>query len=295
MSSDALLNGLIDNSISIKTARYAAILGLAPSKGARSPVLWNAAFDAAGADACMLPMDVSAADLPALLAHLRDDERYLGGAVAVPHKQGLLKVLDRLEPEAARIGAVNAVYRDGDGLLVGANTDGAGALSEIIDLCGDRDALAKCQAIVIGLGGAGLAVATYLADQVAQLRVATRNAAVAAEFANRVTAEAIAWPITEAQLGRCDLLVNCTAVGFDGGPEGSPIAIEKLSALPPHAVLYDIIYQPLQTPLRAAATALGLQTRNGLGMNLEQAVIAFAKANPGLLSDAKIRDVMRNV
>jgi shikimate dehydrogenase len=70
---------------------------------------------------------------------------------------------------------------------------------------------------------------------------------------------------------------------------------DQLAALPAHAVVYDIIYQPLQTPLLAAAEGRGLQNRNGLGMNLEQAVIAFAKANRGLLSDAEIRAVMRDV
>ncbi|MGB1006871.1 MAG: hypothetical protein ACPGVX_06820, partial [Thalassobaculaceae bacterium] len=105
---------LIGNEVRPTTARFAAILGLTPSKGARSPVLWNAAFEAAGDNACMVPMDVSEANLAALVDVLRADRRYLGGAVAVPHKQGLLPLLDHLEPEAARIGAVNALYRHAD-------------------------------------------------------------------------------------------------------------------------------------------------------------------------------------
>lgn len=295
MSFDTDLNRLIANSVRLETARYAGILGLAPSKGARSPVLWNAAFAAAGSDACMLPLDVAAAELPALLAYLRDDSRFLGGAVAVPHKQGLLTLLDHLEPEAAQIGAVNAIYRRPDGLLVGANTDGAGALSEITDVVGGPDKLAERQAMVMGLGGAGLAVAAYLAGKVANLRVTNRTAAPAEEFAGRIAAEAVPWPLTTARLESCDLLVNCTAIGFDGGPAGSPLQPDQLAALPAHAVVYDIIYQPLQTPLLAAAEGRGLQNRNGLGMNLEQAVIAFGKANRGLLSDAEIRAVMRDV
>jgi shikimate dehydrogenase len=124
--SDTLFPDFLDNSVTMTTAKYAAILGLAPSKGARSPTLWNAAFAAAGLDAVMCPFDVTEANLAGLVAALKADPRYIGGSVAMPHKQGLVPLLDRLEPEAERIGAVNAIYRDGDD-LVGANTDGAGA------------------------------------------------------------------------------------------------------------------------------------------------------------------------
>ena len=124
-----LFTGPIGNSISITTARYAAILGASPSKGARSPLLWNAAFAAAGIDAVMHPMDTTAETLGAVVATLKADPRYMGGAVTMPHKQAIVAYLDRLEPEAERIGAVNAIWRDDDGALVGGNTDGAGALA----------------------------------------------------------------------------------------------------------------------------------------------------------------------
>ena len=102
----------LDNSVSIETPVYAAILGLTPSKGARSPLLWGAAFTAAGIDAVMHPMDVRPDNLATVVAGLKADPRYLGGAVAVPHKQTIGAMLDRLEPEAAKIGAVNSIYRD---------------------------------------------------------------------------------------------------------------------------------------------------------------------------------------
>ena len=132
--------GPIGNPVTIATGRYAAILGATPSKGARSPTLWNAAFKAAGIDAVMHPMDVTAGDLPAVVAALKADPRFVGGAIAVPHKQAMLALVGRVEPEAARIGAVNALYRDG-GDLVGANTDGAASLAQIVELVGGRHAL----------------------------------------------------------------------------------------------------------------------------------------------------------
>ena len=289
------MQDFLDNDPTISTAKFAAILGLTPSKGARSPLLWNAAFTAASLDAAMVPMDVTPENLAGLVAALKADKRYIGGAVAVPHKQEIARLLDRLEPEAERIGAVNAIYRDGDE-LVGANTDGAGALSQIADALPD---LASRKAVLIGLGGAGIAVAAYLAGAVKELLVANRTHAkaeeAAAKLGGRVSAAAL--PLTAELLSGCGVLVNCTSAGYQDGDAGSPLGADAdalISALPSDALVYDIIYQPSETPLMKLAAARGLKTQNGLGMNLDQAVIAFQKANPGALSLDAVRDAMRN-
>lgn len=282
----------IDNPIEITTAQYAAILGATPSKGARSPLLWNAAFKAAGIDAVMHPMDTRPEALGAVVAALKADPRYVGGAVAVPHKQAVGAFLDRLEAEAARIGAVNAIYRDGDA-LVGANTDGAGALSQIEALVGGADALRTRRATLIGLGGAGLAVATYLAGRTASLTLANRTRATADAASQKLGAIAVDYPLSPEVLEATDLLINATSIGHPDGPEGAPVAENLLSTLPEDAAVYDVIYQPRPTPLLAAAQALGLATLDGLGMNLDQAVIAFDKAVPGALSAERIREAMR--
>lgn len=283
--------GLIGNRISIDTPHYAAILGASPSKGARSPLLWNAAFQAAGMDAVMHPMDATPDTMLSLLAALKADPRYIGGAVAVPFKQTIGPMLDRLEPEAARIGAVNAIYRDGEE-LVGANTDGAGALSQIEELVGGPEPLRRRHALLIGVGGAGIAVAAYLAARTASLTLANRDYARAEAAAVKLTAEAIRSPLRPEDLERVELLVNCTTVGYQDGPAGSPVDDAALAALPEGAAVYDIIYQPRQTPLLKAAAARGLVTRDGLGMNLDQAVIAWMKANPGRLDMAAVRTAM---
>ncbi|MDF1792496.1 MAG: shikimate dehydrogenase [Thalassobaculaceae bacterium] len=284
--------GPIDNPIAITTERYAAILGATPSKGARSPLLWNAAFKAAGIDAVMHPMDTRPEALGEVVAALKADPRYVGGAIAVPHKQTVGAFLDRLEPEAARIGAVNAIYRDGDA-LVGANTDGAGALAQIEALVGGADALKGRRATLIGLGGAGVAVAAYLAGRTASLALANRSRVSANETAEKLGAIAVDYPLSPEVLAATDLLVNATTVGHQDGPAGSPVAENLLATLPDDAVIYDVIYQPRETPLLAAAKARGLATLDGLGMNLDQAVIAFKKAMPGALGLDLIREAMR--
>tara|TARA_E500000318_G_scaffold35103_1_gene34345 strand:- start:11577 stop:12458 length:882 start_codon:yes stop_codon:yes gene_type:complete len=284
----------LDNPVEIRTPSYAAILGLSPSKGARSPLLWNAAFKAAGLDAIMHPMDVRPENLASVVAGLKADARYLGGAVAVPHKQTIGSLLDRVEPEAEKIGAVNAIYRAGN-QLVGANTDGAGALSQIEDLVGGAVALKAKHVTLIGVGGAGIAVAAFLADRMAGLRIANRTYSVAEEAARRLGADPVALPLAHEVLAKTDVLVNCTTVGYQDGPEGSPVPVEALVHLPEGAAVYDIIYQPRETPLLKAAAAHGFATRDGLGMNLDQAVIAWSKANPGTLTLEAVRVAMSAV
>jgi shikimate dehydrogenase len=284
--------GPIGNPVTIATERYAAILGATPSKGARSPTLWNAAFKAAGIDAVMHPMDVTGGDLPAVVAALKADPRFVGGAIAVPHKQAMLALVDRVEPEAARIGAVNALYRDG-GDLVGANTDGAAALAQIEELVGGRHALQTRRVLVIGLGGAGLSVAAFLAGRVTELTVANRTRATAEAVAARLDAMAADYPVGADVLSKIDVVVNATTIGHKDGPDGSPIGADDLAVLPASAAVYDVIYQPDATPLLTMAAARGLETRNGLGMNLDQAVIAFGKAVPGVLDVNAVRAAMR--
>lgn len=286
------LDAPIDNAVSITTARFAAILGATPSKGARSPVLWNAAFAAAGIDAVMHPLDVSDDNLAAVVAALKADPRFVGGAVTMPHKQATVGLLDRVEPEAERIGAVNALYRDGDA-LVGANTDGAGALSQIQELVGGAEALAKRRALVIGLGGGGLAVAAYLAGRTASLTLANRTRSTAEAAARKLGAEATGFPVPRPVIEATDLLVNATSIGHAAGQPGSPVPEADLAALPAGAAVYDIVYQPRETELLKLAQARGLAGRDGLGMNLDQAVIAFEKACPGALGTDALRDTMR--
>jgi shikimate dehydrogenase len=294
--SDILFPEFLDNQVACDTDRYAAILGLSPSKGARSPSLWNAAFAAAGTSAVMHPFDVTEANLPGLVAALKADARYIGGSVAVPHKQGLVPLLDRLEPEVERIGAVNAIYRDG-GDLVGANTDGAGALTQLQELV---DNLESRHALVLGLGGAGVAVAAYLAGNVGSLRLADRTVEKAQAFAEQLGGKVrgVPMPRSSADLRGVNLIVNCTSVGFQDGDQGSSLGDNSetlLDAMPDDTVIFDIIYQPGETELLRQAKVIGLITMNGLGMNQDQAVIAFEKANPGLLSMEEIRDAMRLV
>ncbi len=282
---DFMPETFIDNEVTLQSGQpYGAILGLSPSQGARSPILWKAAYDAMGLDMEFHPFDVRPDNLPNLIKALRQDRRFVGGACAVPYKEQLLPLLDEIEPEAQDIRAVNAIYRNADGLLVGANTDGEGGLLALTELLAD---LKDRKVLLLGLGGAGKAVATYLAYAGAVLSVWNRSAHKATEFASALAkmgkAVSAVAEIDVHAMKDTDVLVNCTSVGFSPDSsenEDAPLDLSLLNELPKSAIVYDIIYQPLKTNLLQAAEALGLRTLNGKPMNMNQAVLAFCKAVP---------------
>lgn len=258
--------------------RYAGILGATPSRGARSPVLWNAAFREFGRAERMVPMDVASGKLERVLETLAADTRFIGGAVTMPHKESIAAWLGgaRLTPQAEKIGAVNCLFRNGAGELCGTNTDGEAALSVVQETISD---LNGAKALLIGPGGAGKAVAAFLAGAGATLTLVSRAPDAVQDFCSRIGAVSMSHEGIEAVLPDCSLIVNCTPVGFANGVRGeSPLRDADLALAMPAALVFDVIYDPLETPLLEMAAQRGLKTENGLKMNLLQAVHGFSKA-----------------
>jgi shikimate dehydrogenase len=283
------------------TRWYAAILGARPSQGARSPTLWNAAFEGLNINARMHPMDVSAENLAHVVEELKHDPHFIGGAVTTPHKQAILALLDDVEEEAGLIGAVNALYRK-DGKLIGANTDGAGAIKSLETHAGS---LTGKTILLVGLGGAGQAVGIYLAralGSTGRLLVANRTQETANAFAQKSTTlcptTVVHWPVQQETIAQADVIVNATTLGFQGSGQEELSAIDEanMPSLRPDTWVFDLIYQPPQTPLLRLAQTHGAHTLNGKEMNLEQAVIACEKAIRGmnLPSSDSIKPLMQS-
>lgn len=149
--------------------RLCGLVGDHPSRYSRSPAIWNSAFRALGIDALYVPLDVALANLGGLVGALRRDERVLGVNVTVPYKQAIVPLLDELDVGAARLGAVNTVERTDEGWLIGANTDGRGAIDSLTRAWSGRDepffrTLERKSVLLIGAGGAGRAVTFALAE-----------------------------------------------------------------------------------------------------------------------------------
>lgn len=259
--------------------RYAAIIGRSPSKGARSPVLWNAAFAALDDPARMFAFDVSEDALERLLAALDADPLFIGGAVTMPHKESVARWLgaSRMGPTVDAIGAVNCLFRGTGGRLHGTNTDGAAAL-----LCAESTfgPVSGKPVLLLGAGGAGKAVAAYFAAAGAKLRLASREPGRIESFAASIGAETIGYPVEPHDAVSTQLLVNCTPIGFRSHSAASPVDKAFLSQLPTDAGVYDIIYDPCPTPLLTDADEAGIPILDGRSMNLEQAILAFRHAVP---------------
>jgi len=198
---------------------------------------------------------------------------FVGANVTVPHKQDVYSLVDELDDTAQQIGAVNTVIVKPDSQLFGTNTDAYGFIENIKTVA--RDAVLKHRpALVLGAGGAARGVIYALLDHgIVNVRVGNRTFEKAQElerqFAGKVTA--VHWNECEQAMENVGLLVNTTSLGMIGNP---PLTF-KLSTLPRDAVVTDIVYNPLMTPLLNKAKYQGNIIVDGLGMLLHQARPGF--------------------
>ncbi len=243
-----------------------------PIAHSRSPLIhrhWLETHDIKGV---YEPHDVAPEALGAFIAKLRAGA-FAGGNVTIPHKQAVRTLCDSVSEDARIIGAVNTLVMT-DGHLSGFNTDLAGFLGNLDQQAPGWDAHPR-SAIVLGAGGAARAVLVGLArrgfDPVHILnRTADKAAALAAELPGPFAAAPL--DAFDELAAEAAIVVNTTAVGMHGTRfEGL-----DLSALPADALVTDIVYTPLETPLLADARAHGLQVVDGLGMLLHQAAPGFA-------------------
>jgi shikimate dehydrogenase len=197
-----------------------------------------------------------------------------GCNVTVPHKAEAAALVDRIDDAARRVGAVNLVVVEADGSLSGSNTDGFGFLANLREACPAWRADAG-PAVVLGAGGgARSAVASLLDSGAPEVRQVNRTRARAEQIATEIGGNIVAlgWDSCEAALRDAALLVNTTTLGMVGQP-ALDLALDRL---PVAAVVYDIVYNPLWTPLLLAAQARGNAVVGGLGMLLHQARPSFA-------------------
>jgi shikimate dehydrogenase len=196
---------------------------------------------------------------------------YAGANVTLPHKEAAL-ALSQPDDRARAVGAANTLWLDG--VLRSTNTDVEGFLHNLDASAPgwDRD---SSKAIVLGAGGAARAVIYALINRGVERLVLVNRTQSRAELLRQTFGARIAlarWDELDAMLADTALLVNTTTLGMQGQP-GLAVEIERL---PDHAVVADLVYAPVRTPLIAAAQARDLRTADGLGMLLHQAVRGFA-------------------
>jgi shikimate dehydrogenase len=244
---------------------YAEVIG-DPISHSKSPAIHSFWLSALGLEAHYRAVHVTPDALMAYLDRRRDDPNWRGCNLTLPHKEAVIELVPDPGNIRASIGAMNTVFRDAAGALIGTNTDAAGFYAPISAMD-----LQDAHVVVIGSGGAthGILFALARAD-IGSVTLMARNALKGAALLARFGLKGEVKPLT-APLPPAALLVNTSPLGMIGHP---PLDLD-LAPLPDDAVVYDIVYAPLVTKLLSAAQARDLATVDGLEMLIGQAAIGF--------------------
>lgn len=246
-----------------------------PVKHSRSPVIHGHWLNGFGIAGTYRAVEVAPVDFPDFIASLKDGSSgFAGGNVTIPHKEQAFALADAPDELATELGAANTLYLR-DGKLCATNTDGYGFLNNLDDRApGWTDR--KDRAVVLGAGGASRAIIQALRDRgFGEVHVLNRTMERAQELADRFGPRIHAAPLgaLAERLADADLFVNTTSLGMD---DSDAIAID-FTAMRPGALVTDIVYVPLITPILIQAKEQGMRIADGLGMLLHQAVPGFEK------------------
>jgi 3-dehydroquinate dehydratase/shikimate dehydrogenase len=234
-----------------------------------SPLMQNTAFHRERVNSVYLPLKTeSVEDLFTLARHLP-----LGGlSITMPLKQQVLPYLANVDPLTARLGACNTIRMGVDGKLYGFNTDVAG----IVRPLEKRVSLKGARVLVLGAGGAGRAAVYGLAEKGAQVSIWSRNEARAKELAADASSSpgtsAVA-AITENEIAKTtfDVLINATPCGMSGNSHLLPLETDEWKA----RLVFDLVYNPLETPLLKEARTRGFAVIQGVEMFVHQGARQF--------------------
>ena len=256
-----------------------------------SPLLHQTMLDQTGAAYRYDVRTVRPEELPAFVRWAKDGG-CAGFNVTMPHKEAILPLLDEVDATAASCGAVNTVCIRA-GRAIGHNTDGTGFLDS---LAGQGFYPQGRTVLLLGAGGAAKAVGHALATAgagriIVCARRLERAAALAAQLPGCGEGIMLAQDAIQQAAAACDLLVNATPLGMAGSPAFA--RLDFLQAMPPHAVVYDLVYHPRRTALLEAAARQGLRTVGGIDLLIRQAVRAFTFFTGETPDTAALYDALR--
>lgn len=242
-------------------AKIYAVIG-DPVRQSISPLVHNRAFQARRLDAVYVSYLVPPASLKDFMT-TAETLPITGCSVTIPHKQKIMRYLDHIEPYAKRVGAVNTILRKG-GKWRGTNTDSAGVITPLKK----KVRLPKCSVLVAGNGGAARGAAFALADEGAAISITGRNLDRVRVLAKQTGAEPLSREQAEAR--HFDVVINATPLGMAPHAEEC-FFVDKI----PGDVVFDMVYNPLETRLLQWAASENKTVVNGLQMFLEQAALQF--------------------
>jgi len=254
--------------------RICGIIG-DPVEHSLSPVMHNVAFQELNLDLVYVAFRVKKNELREAILGARSLDVH-GLNVTMPHKNAVIKYLDEIDPTARSIGAVNTILNDKE-RLIGYNTDGAGALKTLKE---NGVGLRGKKLLLLGAGGAGKAIAFYVAQEVEELKILNRNTQKAKElaqllrkeFGKKIDGNSLSAEIVKEELEDADILINATSVGMHPDVDRSLV---DPSWLRPDLCVMDIIYHPIETKLAKDARLTGAKVVPGIEMLVYQGAASF--------------------
>jgi shikimate dehydrogenase len=253
----------------LKISGKSKITGIfgSPVRHTLSPAMHNAAFQHLGLDIVYVPFEVSPESLKKAVDGIRG-LGLLGVNVTIPHKENVMRFLDRIDPLARAMGSVNTIVNSG-GMLTGHNTDARGFLK---DLASNNVKIKGETIIVIGAGGAGRAVSSALSFFGAgKMMITDKDERKARALSGNIkNAEFVPFADFTARISEAKIMVNATPIGMH---KGDPSPVEAMF-LHKNLFVYDVVYNR-KTRLLADAQKKGIRHSDGLGMLLHQGALAF--------------------
>lgn len=257
------------------TRPYAEVIG-DPINHSKSPIIHNFWLEKLGIDGEYRACHVRTGELASYFAQRRADPNWFGCNITLPHKQAVGGFLDGIDPAADRIGAINTIAREvsyRSDRLVGYNTDVNGIAEAVAGM-----SLAGSRVCLIGAGGAARAAMTFIADSGSRdVTVLARNPDKAESLAKEFVREGkgLAFAEGAAAIAGASLLINATQLGMTGQDAMPQFLLDALAGLDREALVFDMVYAPLETAVLQRAGSLGLKRADGLSMLIGQAATAF--------------------
>ncbi|MCX7865330.1 MAG: shikimate dehydrogenase [Novosphingobium sp.] len=270
---------------------YAEVIG-DPVCHSKSPLIHGFWLERLGIEGDYRACHVLTDQLADYLAKRRNDPDWRGCNVTIPHKQAVGGWLDQLDPRATAIGAVNTIYRLNAGMLAGDNTDIDGVAEALA-----AAELAGAKVCVIGAGGAARAAFRLLSDKGCRVHVMARDPDRALRAAQECGLEATSLPFQAGTgaLNKADVLINATQLGMSGQQAMPQFLLDETAELAENALVFDMVYAPLETALLASARAQGRRIADGLTMLVGQAASAFERffgVSPPREHDTQLRSLL---
>lgn len=256
----------------MSTLKKFAVIGH-PIGQSQSPTIHNHWIKKYGLSATYEAIDIAPEALKTQLLHLLE-QGFEGFNITIPHKESVGFICDEIQDTAQKIGSINTLYKRGSA-IIGTNTDGFGFLQNILKAYPEYDVSGKT-ACVLGAGGAAKSIIHSLTENnIKQIILCNRTREKAEDIAALYESivQVIDWDDKENAAAKYDLLINTTSLGMTGQP---PLTFDFMN-LNSTALVTDIVYKPLMTPLLNAAQKKGNPVVTGIGMLIYQAAAAFEK------------------